>query len=165
MLINNKVTFSFILSGLLCIWPKNVVGGQEDFSEGVYEFVTEDTTLTLPVKRIEKRNTEEWSGLWFFKDGYFSITMMKRRRPLWVSSGFPKDADDMGYESAAGTYLLRGNEIQLKSNLLMSPDSVSRSILMEFRFKADTLTLTQHLHPFPEGMDKGERVTLLRRVK
>jgi len=130
--------------------------------DGGYEFVSETTILTKPKPLIERRLASEWSGLWFFKSGRFSQTLMKKRRSY---SLFPPTQHELKYESSAGAYNLDGNTVLLTRTLSLHPFGVGRSTTFDYRIEEGTLTLIETMHPYKEDLSEGQRITVLRRIE
>jgi len=143
---------------------KPASGEQDQKLEGAYEFISEDLTATEPTERNERRTADEWTGIWIFESGRFSQTLMKKRRLAWFS-GLPKEPSELGFDSTAGTYHISGNAIELKYTASLYPNEVGKPVTMEYSLDRDTLTLTEMLYPTKEGLTKGRRVTVLRKVQ
>lgn len=139
----------------------NVV--KSDRLEGVYEFVSESTTLTKPEKTILNRTSSEWAGRWHFQGGYFSQTLMRRGERDGICD--PQKQDSIGYESFAGTYKIDGNVIELTWEFALSPLVVGRSILLQYHVEGNTLILVEKIHQNVHSIHEGIRTTMLRRVR
>lgn len=129
--------------------------------EGVYEFVSEKTTVTKPEPGYEQNTSDQWSGMWFFRNRHYSQTMMQKRRE-WPP--FPRNIRELGYQSSAGEYEIKGNLIVLRPILSLNPLNLIQSKTLEFELEGDMLTLTETMTPRLENLTEGTRVTLLRRV-
>lgn len=132
--------------------------------DGVYEFVSEITTVTWPSTKEIKLTSYEWKGTWFFQDGRFSKTMMKIERPEWTPGKFPIDTDGTGFDGASGTYTTENNSLKLDYILSFYPGKVYQQDVLTFDVESETLTLTRKLIPNRESQSSGECVTVLRRV-
>lgn len=132
--------------------------------DGTYEFVSEVTDLTAPEKRRDERRSQEWEGVWLFRDGYFSQTLAKRQRLDWTPSHFPDDPRKLGFDAASGKYKLQGDTVQLDYDLTFYPGKAGRREILTYRFEGNTLTLTQELTPTRESVATGQRTVVLRKV-
>jgi hypothetical protein len=160
------IVFAIVVTGY------SFLNGQTETSEslpaevqvldGVYEFVSETTILVEPKPIVERRLASEWSGLWFFQSSRFSQTLMKKRRSY---SLFPRTHQELKYESSAGSFILEGNTAILTRTLSLHPFGVGRSTTFEYRIEEGTLTLTETMSPYKEDLSKGQRVTVLRRIR
>jgi hypothetical protein len=121
-------------------------------------------SLTKPKKLTENLGSSDWVGLWLFKDGYFSQTMMKRQRQFWLPR-FPRNAEALGYGSAAGTYKVNANTLELTLSLRLSPHYVGEPWTLEYRLEGETLILTETFHPNPHNDVEGQRTIVLRKIK
>ena len=155
---------------ILCavVW---LSGGARDFMsnegeqfDGVYEFVQDEVRIQTPEPKTTTRNGADLVGLMIFKDGYYSETLMKKTRSMWVSR-FPSNSAELGYSSTAGTYEVQGKNLKLKENLSLYPSYVGRPVVLEFERKGDILTLTETWEPHVENRSKGQRITTLRRLR
>lgn len=146
--------------------PKSRLGidqvRQEQELEGAYEFVSETLELIKPKPATERSGPPDWMGLWFFKSGHFSQTMMKKGRGFLA---YPKSHADVGYESSAGTYTLDGNTIQLEKDLSLHPLSIGRTQTLEYRIEGDTIIFVETMHPYTENVAEAKRTIVLRRIK
>jgi len=127
--------------------------------EGVYEFISETTTLTKPEKLAEQRTSDQWVGMWFFHANHYSYEVMNKRRPP-----FPKNMQELGYQSAAGAYEPKGNLIILRPAVSLSPIGLLQSKTLEYKIEGDTLTLIETITPYMENLSEGQRTTVLHRV-
>lgn len=145
--------------------PKSRLGihqvKQEQEVDGTYEFVSETLNLIKPKPVTERRSPPSWVGLWFFKNGHFSQTMMKNGRGFLA---YPKSHDDVGYESSAGTYAVDGRIIELERDLSLHPLSVGRTTTLEYRFEGDNIIFVEMMHPYTENVAEGKRTIVLRRI-
>jgi len=132
--------------------------------EGAYEFVSETTALTKPKKLTEQHSSSQWVGLWLFTDGHFSQTLMKRERRFWIPR-FPRNPEELGYRSVAGTFKIEGRTLNLIPRLRLSPYYIDQPWLLGYRLEGETLTLTETLHPNPHNDSEGQRTIVLRRIK
>jgi hypothetical protein len=129
--------------------------------EGVYEFVSESTQLTKPKKETFKRTPPDWAGIWQFQKGHFTSVLMKARRDRF----FARNNQDLGFESSAGSYGVKGKDVELTQTYTLSPFDVGGSLLMAYDIDGDTLTLTETLYPHVEDLREGTIVLVLRRLK
>lgn len=132
--------------------------------DGTYEFVSEITDITAPERRHDERKSQEWEGIWLFRDGRFSQTMAKRQRLDWTPSHFPDDARKLGFDAASGRYKLDGKTVQLDYDLTFYPGKAGRREILTYQFDGDTLTLIQELTPTRESAATGQRTVMLRKV-
>lgn len=130
--------------------------------DGVYEFVSESTVLTKPEKTSYKRMSSEWGGVWQFQNGHYTRVLMKRRRDGFFDY---KNLDDLGFESFAGLYEIKGKSVWLRQTYAFNPFDVDGSALMAYRVDGDTLTLIEKLYPHVEDLREGTITTVLRRLK
>lgn len=130
--------------------------------EGAYEFVSETTTLTKPKASTERLVPPQWIGLWFFQNGYFSQTLMKKGRGF---STYPSSHPAIGYESFAGSYKVEGDKIELRNDLSLHPLNAGRLTTLSYRFEGDLLILVEELHPHIEDTSEGQVITVLRRLR
>jgi hypothetical protein len=130
--------------------------------DGIYELVSETIALTKPEIRTQQITSDQWSGLWFFQGNRYSQTVMKTRRS-WPP--FPRGMDELGYESSAGEFEIKGEAVILRPALSLSPFGLIHSKTLEFRIEGDNLTLIETTTPSMENLAEGKRVTVLRRVK
>jgi len=132
--------------------------------DGVYNFVSETIAVTRPKKLTEQFGSSDWDGLWLFTGGHFSQTLMKKHRQFWLPR-FPRSAEALGYRSAAGTYKIDGDTLELIPNLHLSPYYLEQPWLLKYRLEGEMLTLTETLYANPHNENDGQRTILLRRVK
>lgn len=132
--------------------------------DGTYEFVSEITEITAPERRDDERKSQEWEGIWLFRDGRFSQTMAKRQRLDWTPSHFPDDARKLGFDAASGRYKLDGKTVQLDYDLTFYPGKAGRREILTYQFDGDTLTLIQELTPTRESAATGQQTVVLRKV-
>lgn len=132
---------------------------------GVYELVSDTTTVTAPAQSVSQITSNEWKGLWFFQNGYFSQTLTKKERPEWTPLHFPTDARGTGFDGAAGTYSVEGETVELEYRLAFYPGRAYALDVMSYRLEGDTLTLTKELSPHREDLSEGQRVIVLRRIQ
>jgi len=132
--------------------------------DGTYEFVSEITQITAPEPRQDERTSQEWEGIWLFRDARFSQTMAKRQRLDWTPSHFPDDARKLGFDAASGRYKLAGNDVQLEYDLTFYPGKAGRREIMTYHIDGDKLTLVQELTPTRESAATGQRMVVLRKV-
>jgi len=140
---------------------ENVGRGEPDV-DGAYEFVSETTTLTKPEKRTFHYAPPEWTGLWIFKNNRFSQTSMRQRRS-W--DPFPRNQQDLGYTSSAGSYKIEGTRLILKQELSLNPAAIGYPAVSEYKLEGDTLTLIESLYPRPEDLSEGQQIIVLRKIK
>jgi hypothetical protein len=132
--------------------------------DGTYEFVSEISEITAPELRHDERKSQEWEGIWLFRDGRFSQTMAKRQRLDWTPSHFPDDARKLGFDAACGRYKLDGNAVQLDYDLTFYPGKAGRREILTCRIDGDKLTMIQELTPTRESAATGQRTIVLRKV-
>lgn len=133
--------------------------------EGVYKLVSETTTLKKPIIKTSYRKAPEWTGLYNFQKGYFSIVLMdQKREPDWFAK-FPKNSSELGFESFAGTYEIAGKNLVLKSEFVLNPFLVGRLRTFEVRTENNALILMENIYPYPENVSEGQRVLVLHKVK
>lgn len=130
--------------------------------DGVYEFVSEATVLSEPRKETGFRASSEWDGIWQFQNGYYTCVLMKKRRPNFYSR---ENLDDLGFESFAGHYDIKGNSVRLEQTYAFNPMDVGRSVLLVYQLDGDTLVLTEKLNPSVEDIRRGTVTITLRRIK
>lgn len=122
--------------------------------DGLFEFVSETSELTVPMKSTSTRSSDGWDGLWQFCGGRFYFIMKT------------KSADPTIYkvESSAGSYEADGRKLKLTVEIshLLFP---SGRMLFEYRFDGDKLILTRTLEPYVENISEGKITTVLRRRK
>lgn len=160
----SRLALSILLLAVLPIYPGHDQHvSVPDALEGVYEFVSDTIVATKPKKLTQKVTSPQWVGLWLFKDGYFSQTLMKRERQFWLPR-FPRNAQELGYKSAAGAYKIQGKILELIPSLRLSPYYIDQSWLLEYRLEGETLTLLETLHANPHDETEGEHTIVLRRI-
>lgn len=133
--------------------------------DGVYEFVSETVLSLAPEKIIEKKDNNEWKGLWFFTKGYFSQNIMKIDRSSWMPGNFPLDKAELGFDTISGKYRINENTtIQFNKDLTLFPGNfLSESF--SYTFESDLLILTQNLSPNTHTTSKGKRIIILKKLK
>ncbi len=131
--------------------------------DGVYEFVSERSTLTKPIS-IDDKDTisaPKWKGVWIFQKGYFSTVLMQNRR-----FELPEEEDcDLGYRSYAGTYAVKGDRLTLIQTFSLSEIFEGRPVVLLFRREGTSLILIQELRAHPEDGREGQVTTTLRKLK
>jgi Lipocalin-like domain len=132
--------------------------------EGAYEFISETLTITEPEQRTEELTSNEWAGLWLFKDGHFSEMIMKRPHSE-VDRSLTQGPREYGFEGYAGTYKVEGSNVELKNDLSIYPLAVNDTRILQFRLEGNKLTLTEGLTPNRESQARGNRITVLRRIE
>lgn len=130
--------------------------------EGAYEFVSDTITLSKPKAVTERRIPPDWIGMWIFKDGRFSQTLMKQERS-W--NPFPTNQDELGYQSSTGSYRIDGRHLYLKHEFSLNPHGVSQLTVVEYELRSGMLTLTAKMSPRLEDLSEGEQVTVLRKIR
>lgn len=135
-----------------------------DRIDGVYEFIRDEVTIEEPEKKTIIRESAELTGYWIFKDGFYSETLMFKKRPMW-GEGFPRNASDLGYISSAGTYELHANSLKLREALNLNPHFVGRPYWVELTKKGDLLILTERWEPHVENRSKGRRMVTVRKLR
>lgn len=128
--------------------PRDVGGGLD----GAYEFVSQRSTLTKPISIDDKDtiSTPKWRGLWVFKNGYFSSVLMQTQRPNFLAAEDP----ELGYESYAGSFTVKGDRLTLFQSLALSPILVGRPVVLQFRQQGNSLVLTQELRESIEDVQR-----------
>ena len=147
-----------------------IVSGPEIYAQtktidGAYRFVSETVTIRKP--RAEKivRKFPEWTGYFIFNNGTFSVSLQdSTRNDVWVSD-FPKDYQQLGYESRAGSFRITGSALITTPEVSLHPASYHRVTDFHWELVGDTLTLTEKLYPHIENIEEGEIVTVLSRIK
>ena len=100
----------------------------------------------------------------FFADGVFSVSLVDAtRNDDWITE-FPKNLQELGYESFAGAYDLSGSTLTLGLDITLNPFHYHEKKTFSFVLKGDTLTLTEKLRPYTEDLRNGERVIVLART-
>lgn len=132
---------------------------------GAYRFVSETTTLERPRRVTTYRKPPEWQGLFLFTDGFFTVSLTDNSRSGDWLTKFPKNIKEVGYESFAGKYEIKGTTLTLNSELGLHPFWDSRGRIFNFKIEGENLTLTQTLSPYVEDMRKGKRVIILSKLK
>lgn len=156
--------FAITVLAACLVKSKTMVEGQPvtpKSLDGVYELVSESTELTKPRKVAFQALASDWAGMWQFQNGYYSRTMMKRRRDAFFSG----KVEDLGFESFAGRYEVEGPSLRLTQDYAIHPFAVGRSAVKSYGVEGDTLTLTERLQPYLEDTREGTITTVLRRVK
>src|SRR4029079_19093736 len=87
---------------------QNTTNARSGSIDGVYEFVSERSSLTKPEIEDAVTAYPKWRGIWIFTSRYFSITLMEARR-----GNFFEEDGELGYASFAGKFSIKGNEINL----------------------------------------------------
>jgi hypothetical protein len=128
--------------------------------EGVYELVSQETRLTKPSPKVYALSPPQWKGLWLIQNGHFSSVLSRTERKGF----FDSKERDLGYESFAGIYEVKGNEIVFTQTLSLHPFYEGRPVVMKYTMKNNTLTLTQALHPTVEDLSEGEITIILRKI-
>jgi hypothetical protein len=150
----------------LCIFADKIPAAEKTrVLDGVYELISETVSITKPETNNVTITADDWKGLWFFKDGYFSMQMMKRRRPEWTVGNYPSNPSDFGFRSSAGPYEGDGKKLELSYEIHLTPTWASRSAFLEYELEGDLLTLVEYLHPYIESTVEGKVVTVLKRIK
>ena len=126
-------------------------------TDGTYEFVSENTVLTGPIKMESSRRAPQWGGLWQFHNGYYSRILMKRKREKFFNSNKIKDLE---FEASGGSYKVKGNSIVFMENYTLHPFDVDRSKIAVCQIEGNTLTLVETLHPGVEDTREGSITTI-----
>jgi hypothetical protein len=132
--------------------------------DGVYEFVSETTTITSPEQSFTKRDEAEWKGLWMFQKGYFSFTMEKRDRSEWTPRHFPDSPRGVGFDGASGKFINNGNELSLDYKLSFYPGRTPTTSTFQYSISDNKITLTEDLRPGRENAATGQRIIILRKI-
>jgi len=131
---------------------------------GVYRFVSETTTLKGRDAKTISLKPPEWSGMFLFVDGHFSISLEdQKRKDVWIGD-FPKDLQELGYESFGGAFDLSGSTLTLKINTTLNPFLYQQTRTYTFVISGKKLTLKRILRPYTEDLRDGEEVTVLMRI-
>lgn len=132
--------------------------------EGVYLLVSRTTVIVepKPYKTEVKISTPEWKGIYIFKEGHFSQTIMKEGREY---SKFPPYYDDLAYESFAGEYVLTGNKLELSNTISLNQYLIGSSSQIEFKTNGKDLILFETLLPHRESRIKGTITTILQKIE
>lgn len=132
--------------------------------DGAYAFVSETLSIMAPRARAEKYDSSQWEGLWLFRDGFFSETMMRSNRSIYDrrKALSPRAA---GFIARAGEYRIKDDSVDLVDNLSIFPGAVKRSRTFRYRFDEDRLVLVEDLTPHVESLSQGTRTIVLRRVE
>lgn len=133
--------------------------------DGVYRFMSEKTIIKKPKMEPSDRISPEWSGFFFFSDGYFSITLMDQTREDDWFTKFPTNISEVGFESFSGRYEINKNVLLLKPEVELHPFYDSRKRTFEVEVDGDTLTLIEKLHPYTEDIREGEKIIVLSKIK
>jgi hypothetical protein len=151
---------------LVAIFLSNTIFAQtKSFGiDGVYELVSETTKLSKP-KAVEVfRKPPDWSGLFFFTKGFFSVSWMETTRNTdWISS-FPQTTNELGYEAFAGKYEFDGQSLTLVPDLKLHPFADRLTRWFEAKFEGNTLILSEKIRPYTEDLREGARTIVLKRV-
>ena len=90
---------------------------------------------------------------------------MKKERPSALFNP-PKNAEEVGYESATGYYELDGKTITMYFDIVEHSQNIGYPDYREYRLEGRKLTLIRKWHPNRHNGDsEGQTVTLLQRVK
>lgn len=132
--------------------------------EGVYKLISYKIIFVKPSNYSENFSYPEWTGIWILKKGKFSMNLMKSKRSMWISE-FPKTPQELGFDSMAGSYKIKGNTIQFIKELSLSPQWVSYSEFYTFEAEKNLLILRKKLNPYPENISEGECKITLERIR
>lgn len=132
--------------------------------EGAYEFVSETITLTEPRQHSEERSSSGWAGLWLFKGGHFSESIMRKPHSA-IDINLAQGPREYGFEGSAGTYQVERSTLELKNDLSIYPLAVNDVRIFQLRLEGNELTLTEVFMPNRESQAKGNRVLVLRRIE
>jgi hypothetical protein len=165
MKVVSLISLGMLVAG--CIFSQVVTGFHQTSSknvkalDGTYELVSQDVNITKPHPESYSLKEPRWKGMWQIQNGYFSSVLMKE-----VRDNFYECEDrDLGYESFAGTYELRGkDEILFKQAYSLNPLHKNRFVRMKYSISNDVLKLTQVLHPGIEDLSEGTVTIILKRV-
>ena len=165
MIVMKFLFLTLVLTGALMLAPETLLG-QVVKIDGAYQFVSETVSLQKPKKQQFFRKSPEWSGLFLFSDGYFSVSLMDNNRKFDGISNFPKNIRQIGYESFAGKYETSETTINFNPEVGLNLFfDVGRISVFKFKIEGESMTLTQTLSPYVEDMRKGEVVIVLKKVK
>jgi hypothetical protein len=140
----------------------NATLSQPNNVEGVYEFVSETTSVTKPKQYEQKLSSDDWGGMWHFQKGYYTRFVMKKKRGNYLAA---KKRIDFGFEVYAGPYEVDDKKVVLYQKYAAHPFEIDRTVVMQYQLDNDTLTLTQILTPYLEDIRDGKVITVLRRIK
>ena len=133
--------------------------------DGVYRLLSEATTFTTPKTTKSLRKPPEWTGLFFFQAGYFSVTLMDQSREADWFTKFPSSVRKLGFESFAGNYEIVGDKLILRRELKLHPFYDGRLRKFEVKIDGNNLTLVENIRPYTEDLTEGKRVLTLQRVQ
>lgn len=151
-----------ILCGCSYAYPQSVQQMGLRKLDGIYEFVSQTSRFTEPVAESESRSSDDWTGIWIFYQGYFSRTVVKKKKS---AEAFVPPLSEVGdYQSATGRYVIDNGYVTMTYPLAQG-SSFLRPELMQYRLKGSLLTLIETFTPNLHGNSKGSVVTILRRVK
>lgn len=129
--------------------------------DGTYVFVSE--TATPERGKEEVREAPEWKGLYIFQDGTYSISIVRGSRNDDWMAGFPKNYQELGYESEAGTYQVKGSNLRLEPKVSLHPFGYQPRGFV-FQLDGDRLILKSRMPTHSKRIPSGDIVTVLRRV-
>lgn len=141
--------------------PKQTVQNELD---GVYVFQSRLLTLTSPKESNEGEKKNEWSSIWIFKDGYFSISGMGTDRSNWTPRTFPQTAKDMRFEGKAGKFRVDSNRLTLTNIIAFYPGQIQSTDEYEYEIRDTELVLTRKLISSREDLSSGLEMIVLTRV-
>lgn len=139
---------------------QNCARSDKDPFEGVYEFVSQETTTTKPKKEKHLISAPEWVGSWHLSQGYFSMILMRKKRTKYAE----REKYDADYDSFGGTYTVEDGTLTLIPNYALRPADQDAPIYVEFKLSNNILTLTQILRPYVGDIREGTIVTTLRKI-
>jgi len=129
--------------------------------DGVYQFVSETTTLTKPRASEFRREAPQWTGLVFFSNKHFSVSLLNQLRDDDWLAQFPKNAKEIGYDSFAGSFELTGSQLLLRKEVGLNPYDDRGTNRFEIRAEGNRLTMTETLSPYVEDLRAGKRIIVL----
>ncbi len=159
--------FGSFLFLIMIVWadPALIVSGQTNIQiDGVYQLVSESTDYTKPKNMRVDRKPTDWSGMYFFMNGYFSVSIMDQTRNTDWFSKFPQNTDEIGYQSFAGRYEFSGTTLTLTPELKLHPFYDRLIKRYEVKVEGNTLMLTETIRPYTEDRREGKRVIILSKV-
>ncbi|MEJ7849545.1 MAG: hypothetical protein WKF92_15795 [Pyrinomonadaceae bacterium] len=82
----------------------------------------------------------------------------------WFTS-FPKNVNELGFESFAGKYEIDGRNLVLKPELKLHPFNGIRLRTFQVTVEKEQLVLTENIYAYREDLSEGQRVIVLQKVK
>lgn len=129
--------------------------------DGVYQFVSEKTTLLSPQKKVSVRAAPQWGGMWHLRNGFFSTILLRLRSTPFDQS--ENQGDD--FSSFAGIYSVKKNVISFSVVYASGPIMQEKEIRVRFQRVGERLIFTQTLRPHLHESLEGTVVTTLRKLR